>query len=166
MAEIRTLKNYNNESIYPQTLTSAVYNEENKSLDNLLASKANLENVYFKNEIDNMISALATLDIRVVDTLPTTEISSKSLYLLKVNGETNNNYEEYIYTNGVWEMIGTTKVDLSGYATKTELSNYALKSSLQPIATQTMVTNVWVGTKAEYNTLVTKEATRLYLIKG
>lgn len=166
MAQIRVLKDYNKESIYPQTLTSAIFNEENKSLDNLLASKVDLENVYFKNEIDNMISALATLDIRVVDTLPTTEISTKSLYLLKVNGETNNNYEEYVYTNGKWEMIGTTKVDLSGYATKTELNNYALKSSLQPIATQTTVTNVWVGTQDQYNALTTKEATKLYLIKG
>lgn len=121
MAQIRVLKDYNKESIYPQTLTSAIFNEENKSLDNLLASKVDLENVYFKNEIDNMISALATLDIRVVDTLPTTEISTKSLYLLKVNGETNNNYEEYVYTNGKWEMIGTTKIDLSEYYSKAEV---------------------------------------------
>lgn len=166
MAQIRVLKDYNKESIYPQTLTSAVYNNENKSLDNLLASKVDSEKVYFKNEIDNMLAALATLDIRVVDSLPTIGISSKSLYLLKVNGETNNGYEEYIYVNGKWEMIGTTKVDLSGYATKSELDNYALKSSLQPIATQTAVTNIWVGTREEYNALGTKEATRLYLIKG
>lgn len=166
MAEIRTLKDYNNKSIYPQTLTSAVYNEENKSLDNLLAAKADLDKIYFKNEIDDMIAALATLDIKVVNSLPTTEISTKSLYLLKVNGDINNDYEEYVYVNGKWEMIGTTKVDLSGYATKTELNNYALKESLQPIATQNIITNVWVGTKAQYDALATKEATRLYLIKG
>ena len=167
MAKIQTLKDYNNESIYPQTLTSAVYNSENQSLENLLALKANLENTYSKAEIDNMIAALATLDIKVVDELPLTEISTKSLYFVKINGdEENNGYEEYVYVNGVWEMIGTTQVDLSGYATKTELNNYALKSSLQPIATQTTVTNVWVGTQAQYDALTTKESTRLYLIKG
>lgn len=166
MAEIRTLKDYNNKSIYPQTLTSAVYNEENKSLDNLLAAKANLENVYSKTEIDDMLAAFASLDLKVVEELPSTEISTKSIYLLKINGDENNGYEEYIYVNGVWEMIGTTKVDLSEYATKIELSNYALKSSLQPIATQNVVTDVWVGTAIEYDAIATKESTKLYLIKG
>ncbi|MBO5179929.1 MAG: hypothetical protein J6B87_06250 [Clostridia bacterium] len=167
MAKIQTLKDYNNESIYPQTLTSAVYNSENQSLENLLALKANLENTYSKTEIDNMIAAIATLDIRVVDELPLTEISTKSLYFVRISSnEEDNVYEEYIYVNGVWEMLGTTAVDLSGYATKTELANYALKSSLQPIATQTTVTNVWVGTQSEYDALTTKESTRLYLIKG
>lgn len=166
MAKIQTLKDYNNESIYPQTLTSAVFDSENKSLENLLALKADKENAYTKTEIDDMLAALAALDIKVVDELPLTEISTKSIYLLKIDGEENNGYEEYVYVNGVWEMIGTTKVDLSEYATKAELANYALKSSLQPIATQNVVTDVWSGTQAEYDVLTTKNATTLYMITG
>lgn len=123
MAEIRTLKNSSNTPIYPQTLTSAVFNSENKNLEYLLALKANQSTTYSKEEVDNMLAAISTLDIKVVTSLPTTGISTTSIYLLKIEGDTNNNYEEYFYVNGVWELIGTTKVDLSDYYTKTEVNN-------------------------------------------
>ena len=89
--------------------------------------------------------------------MPSTNISATSIYFLSIDGEENNGYEEYIYVRDKWEMIGTTKVDLS---------NYVTKSSLQPIATQTMVTDVWVGTQTQYDAIPTKESTKLYLIKG
>ena len=66
-----------------------------------------------------MINALTTLNIEVVASLPTSNISSTTIYLKGSKQEGNNSYEEYIYVNGAWELIGTTEIDLTSYATKT-----------------------------------------------
>ena len=84
---------------------------------------------------DNTISS--TLDVslfRIVDVLPTAEIENK-IYLVKdANGkEGENEYLEYLYLNGKWELIGkyTATVDLSPYMKKTEADAlYAKKTDL------------------------------------
>lgn len=84
---------------------------------------------------DNTISS--TLDVslfRIVDALPTAEIENK-IYLVKdANGkEGENEYLEYLYLNGKWELIGkyTATVDLSPYMKKTEADAlYAKKTEL------------------------------------
>lgn len=92
MASIRTLKDSKNEAIYPQTLTSAIFNLNNQTLDNLLALKANAKEVYTKDEVDNIVSGAAggtgnvssdiINSIVVVDELP--EIEEEGvLYLIK-----------------------------------------------------------------------------------
>ena len=84
----------------------------------------NLTNYYTKSEtytqteVDNLISQLAGLDIEVVQTLPTQDISTHTIYLVpKSSAGTQNVYDEYIYTNNAWELIGSTEVDLSNYWT-------------------------------------------------
>lgn len=59
-------------------------------------------------------------NFQVVDVLPTTDISTSTIYLVPSTtpGE-ENIYDEYIYVNGNWEHIGSTSVDLSDYVTKT-----------------------------------------------
>ena len=44
-------------------------------------------------------------------------ISATTVYLLRIDDDTNNLFEEYIYIEGEWELLGTAKVNLSGYAT-------------------------------------------------
>lgn len=58
--------------------------------------------------------------LQIVDALP--EIGqSDTIYLVqKGKPEEHNLYEEYIYTNGDWEHIGDTSVDLSDYYNKEE----------------------------------------------
>lgn len=51
--------------------------------------------------------------------IPTIEAQASFIYLVPVNGASNNAYAEYIYVDGKWECIGNTEVDLSGYM-KTE----------------------------------------------
>lgn len=54
---------------------------------------------YTKEEVDNMISAIPKFDIEVVDSLPVSQISTTTIYLLRNSGEeTGNLYDEYIYT--------------------------------------------------------------------
>jgi len=84
---------------------------------------------------DNTISS--TLDVslfRIVDVLPTADIENK-IYLIKdTNGkEGENEYLEYLYVNGKWELIGkyTATVDLTPYMKKADAEAiYAKKTEL------------------------------------
>ena len=65
---------------------------------------------------------------KIVEALPTEDISTSTVYLLHSMSPTEGNiYEEYIYTTeGKWESLGTT-VDIEGYVT-TDALNEALKT--------------------------------------
>ena len=70
---------------------------------------------YDKTEVDNMISTIPKFDIKVVDALPTEDISPTTIYLLMVAGE--DHFEEYIYVDDEWDKLGDGNIDLSDYAT-------------------------------------------------
>lgn len=75
-------------------------------------------NTYTKTEIDGMVSAIPKFAIAVVSSLPTTNISTTTIYLVTSGEESQNLYTEYIYVNSTWEKLGTQTVDLSGYVQK------------------------------------------------
>lgn len=87
----------------------------------------NLTNYYLKSEtytqdeVKALISAIPKFSIQVVDILPTEDISTTTVYLVKSVEETDNLYTEYIYVNGAWECLGKQIVDLSGYAFKADV---------------------------------------------
>ncbi len=56
----------------------------------------------------------------VVGTLPATGESGK-IYLVANSGTGTNRYDEYIWVEARWEKIGTTEIDLSGYAKKQDI---------------------------------------------
>ena len=88
------------------------------AVDNLINYYKKTE-TYTQTEVNNLISAAATGGFSVVSALPTTDISTKTIYLLpKTTSETNNVYDEYIYVNSDWELIGDTTIDLTAYQTK------------------------------------------------
>lgn len=97
---------------------------------------------YTQAEVDNLISAIPKFAIKVVDVLPTTDISNSTVYLLRTSEtETGNLYTEYIYaevSTGTyqWEKLGTQTLDLSDYVTTTEL-NTALAGYVTTIALTT-----------------------------
>lgn len=72
------------------------------------------------------------------NTLPTTGIDARKIYLLRntMPGGTNQ-YTEYMYVNGAWEKIGEYKaeVNLSGYLTKTDAETKYVKRSANSPAT-------------------------------
>lgn len=87
----------------------------------------NLTNYYLKSEtytqaeVNALIGAIVTLNILVVQTLPTQDISTTTIYLVpKQTAGTNDVYDEYMYINNAWELIGTTQIDLSNYYTKSQ----------------------------------------------
>lgn len=101
---------------------------------------------YTKEEITTLIAAISTMTLKKVDALPTTGISTTTIYLApKTEEGTNNKYFEYIYTDGAWELIGETETNLEGYVTDegltAALSSYvkttALDSYLKTTDTET-----------------------------
>lgn len=67
-------------------------------------------------------TAIGNLDItrrEVVSELPTQDISTKTIYMVPSEDPSGQNaYDEYIWLGDKWELIGTTKIDLTNYATK------------------------------------------------
>lgn len=72
----------------------------------------------------NVISATPGIKLTVVETLPTEDIDTDTIYLVPTEDtETDNIYDEYIYVNNAWEKIGTTEIDLTNYFTKQEVND-------------------------------------------
>ena len=108
--------------------------------------------IYTKEEVAALISAIPKFEIKVVTSLPTSNISLTTVYLVKDTTEGGGLYTEYIYVNGAWEELGSQTVDLSGYITDEELDNllknYAtltkvselIADALKPYATEEEIT--------------------------
>lgn len=77
---------------------------------------------YVDDSINTALGNIASFTLTPVTELPTENISTSTIYLLSTETtETDNIYKEYVYVNSQWELIGTTKVDLSNYYTKNEI---------------------------------------------
>ena len=98
-----------------------------------LANYYTKSETYSQEEINAIVSAIPKFSIEVVATLPTTNISTTTVYLIG-GGSSGDLYTEYIYVNGKWEILGSQKVDLTGYATEkwvgNQLSAYLPQSEL------------------------------------
>lgn len=117
------LSNYALSSDIPTKLSDLTNDENfiNNTVNNLLNYYLKTE-TYTKTEVDNLIGQLESVTLEPVDVLPTQDISTNTIYLLKVS-ETPISYEEYIYIagdpTGHWELIGSTNIDLTSYWTMT-----------------------------------------------
>lgn len=98
-------------------------------VDSQLATKADGSNVYSKSEVDSRISAIPKFNIEVVSSLPTSDISNSTVYLVKSGTDSQNLYTEYIRAGNAWERLGTQDVDLSGYVQKADLAGVATTGS-------------------------------------
>ena len=81
--------------------------------------------VYTKQETDSAIAAaIAAVDHlsrEIVETLPE-NANENVIYMVRREGGTGQDvYNEYMYINGVWEIIGDTSVDLTDYAKKEDI---------------------------------------------
>lgn len=89
-----------------------------KEVDNL-ANYYKKSETYTQSEINNIISSMTHITTEVVDSIA--DVTKPNvIYLIPAEAEADNYYEEYLLINGKPELIGTTRVDLSGYYTKTE----------------------------------------------
>lgn len=88
-----------------------------------IAFTSDIPDTYTKAQIDSKIAAIPTLSYQVVSELPTTDISTTTIYLLARSSSSSQPdiYDEYLYVNSQWEIIGSTSTDLSNYYTKSEV---------------------------------------------
>lgn len=77
-------------------------------------------NYYDKDEVNSLVAGLGQLNIKVVSVLPETG-QDKTIYFLRVEGSTANHYDEYMFINGQWELVGSTGVDLDNYYNKSQV---------------------------------------------
>jgi hypothetical protein len=61
--------------------------------------------------------------------LPATGVTH-TIYFVPKAGSTNDVYDEYLYINNAWEMIGNTQVDLSNYVTTTTLAAIPVRAGV------------------------------------
>ena len=69
---------------------------------------------YTKEEVQSLISAINSVTLQKVDSLPEPG-ESNVIYLVPKSGSGNDIYDEYIFIDGNPEHIGSTQVDLSNY---------------------------------------------------
>lgn len=73
-------------------------------------------------EVEELVSKLPKFTIKVVDELPTEDISDTTVYLLPSTSAISGNlYDEYIYVNNKWEHLGSQSIDLKDYAKKSDI---------------------------------------------
>lgn len=115
--------------------------------------ESNFDNYYDKTAINGLLEGISTLDIEVVTELPSSNISTSTIYLkLNASAGVNNIYDEYIYVNSQWEIIGSTAIDLSNYYNKGEVdSKLTDKAAASDLTAHTSNTDIHV-TASDKNT--------------
>jgi len=84
----------------------------------------------------------------IVESLPTTDINPNTIYMiLSGTSATENVYNEYMYVNNAWELIGTSATDLTNYYTKGDVDGLLLlKANASDLTSHTGDTTIHVTT--------------------
>lgn len=120
-----------------------------------------------KDYVDGKLEELADMGFtpEIVDSLPTEDIKTNIIYMKpSEKSEDENIYEEWMYINNTWEMVGSTAVDLSNYYTKDEIAtSFQEDIAIHPIY-YTMPNNNpnWVYIGSELETLFINKINELY----
>lgn len=91
------------------------------------------------SDINNLIASaignINSFEVAIVTTLPTENIDTHTIYFM---ANDNNAYDEYMYINNNWELIGSNNIDLSGYLQTTDIADWA-KAATKPTYTASEV---------------------------
>lgn len=72
----------------------------------------------------------------VRESLPVTDIDETAIYLIpNEDPESHNTYDEYVYINGNWELIGSASIDIDGKVDKTQtIAGISLQANISKSA--------------------------------
>lgn len=111
------------------TLTNGVYLPNEGERNCYAGLKTNWEILDQKvADVTALQQAVAgALHREIVESLPTTDIDPNTIYMiLSGTSATENVYNEFMYVNNAWELIGTSATDLANYYTKAEVDGKLL----------------------------------------
>ena len=121
------------------------------SIENLQAAMLE-NNTKMKAWVNDQLSKVSTFNIEWVESLPTEDISTNTIYTLKNESSTKekNLYDEHVYneTTG-WEILGQVdvgSVDMANYYNKTEVDNLLKGITFSNYTDEeitTMVSGIW-----------------------
>lgn len=113
--------------LYPKIKTSNVINDANYVTSDQLAN-----------------AIAAKLTYVEVESLPSSNILLNTVYLVtKAAGETGNLYDEYMYINSKWELLGDKAVSLADYYNKSQVDNLVnAKAALSHTHAQSEITGL------------------------
>ena len=109
--------------------------------------KTSIDSQQFKTVNGTSIKGAGDIQIdltlyKVVSVLPTSDIDTTKIYLVKDSAIESNQYSEYMYVDGKWEKIGDfrSSVDLAPYA-KTDYVNSQLSTKVDKESGKGLSTN-------------------------
>lgn len=101
-----------------------IVNLTNKTVHKVSFDKS----IYDKNQVDTLISGLSNLSLKreIVASLPVSDISANTIYMILDDaGQGANVYNEYLYINNNWELLGTSKLDYKLYDLGSTLTGHS-----------------------------------------
>lgn len=104
-----------------QAVTNKAVNISVPTNNNQLTNGAGYQtSAQVQSAINSALSGITGIDFQVVQSLPASGAAG-TIYLVSNSGSGQNIYDEYIWGNNRFEIIGTTAVDLSGYVQSSDL---------------------------------------------
>lgn len=92
--------------------------QEDKDLWNSILDNA-------KKYAKKLFDSVTSFNIQIVDALPVDNIKEMTIYFIRNEHDNESDYyEEYMYINNKWEIIGSTFVNLTPYLLKTDFEAY------------------------------------------
>jgi len=130
------------------TKTSDLQND-NSFITNTVNNLANYylkTDTYTQTEVNNLISAAVNGRFEKVTVLPASGEPNVIYLVPKTTALTNNVYDEYIWQDNAWELLGSTEIDLSNYVTTTDLAT-ALADYVTSSTFNTTIANYYTKTE-------------------
>lgn len=93
-----------------------------------------MSGVAVNSAITAAIGNINEFEVAVVQTLPSENIDTHTIYFVPKTGSVTDVHDEYMYINNNWELLGSTNIDLSNYLQKTDIADWA-KAATKPAYT-------------------------------
>lgn len=99
-----------------------------------------------KKYTNSRIKDMSNFSVKIVEKLPTSNIDTHTIYFLpRTDTKDTDFYYEYMYINNLWELIGSTQIDLTDYWTSEEVKQYVKENEyILPIASQSSLGGIKV----------------------
>ena len=119
---------YYNNILVSRNLNDTLLNHINNLSIHVTQDDKDLWNATLQNAKDyakKLFDSVTSFTIEIVDTLPTENIKTMTIYFIRNDHDNESDYyEEYMYINDKWEIIGSTFVNLTPYLLKTDFEKY------------------------------------------